>query len=63
MKTLILSFSNNIVNEESFIPNKMGLTFACVQECENYLKETNNVVEHICINKRLYSSQVEEDYK
>lgn len=52
MKTLILSFSNNIVNEESFIPNKMGLTFACVQECENYLKENNYEVEHICINKK-----------
>ena len=27
MKTLILSFSNNLVNEDSFIPNKIGLTF------------------------------------
>lgn len=24
MKTLILSFSNNIVDEDSFIPNKKG---------------------------------------
>ena len=35
MKTLILSFSNNLVDENSFIPNKMGLTFSCVEVCEN----------------------------
>ena len=52
MKTLILSFSNNIVNEDSFIPNKMGLTFACVEECEKDLKEKGYEVEHICINKK-----------
>ena len=27
MKVLILSFSSNQVNEDSFIPNKIGLTF------------------------------------
>lgn len=52
MKTLILSFSNNIVNEDSFIPNKMGLTFACVEECEKDLKEKGHEVEHICMNKK-----------
>ena len=30
MKALILSFSANQVNEESFIPNKIGLTSACM---------------------------------
>ena len=30
MKVLILSFSSNKVNEDSYIPNKTGLTFACV---------------------------------
>ena len=38
MKTLILSFSNNLVNEESFIPNRIGLTFSCVEVCEKELK-------------------------
>ena len=52
MKTLILSFSNNLVNEESFIPNKIGLTFSCVELCENKIKELGNEVEHICINKK-----------
>ena len=52
MKTLILSFSNNLVNEDSFIPNKIGLTFSCVEVCENYLNEHNFEVEHICINKK-----------
>ena len=52
MKTLILSFSNNLVNEDSFIPNKMGLTFSCVEVCENILKDKNYEVEHICINKK-----------
>ena len=32
MKVLILSFSNNQVNEDSFIPNKIGLTFSCVED-------------------------------
>lgn len=49
MKVLILSFSNNKVNEDSFIPNKIGLTFSCVEECENVLKKE---CEHICINKK-----------
>ena len=52
MKTLILSFSNNLVNEDSFIPNEKGLTFSCVEVCENKLKEKNIEVEHICINKK-----------
>ena len=38
MKVLILSFSSNQVNEDSFIPNKIGLTFSCVEECEKQLK-------------------------
>jgi len=52
MKVLILSFSNNKVNEDSFIPNKIGLTFSCVEECEKNLKKYGNEVEHICINKK-----------
>lgn len=52
MKTLILSFSANQVNENSFVPNKIGLTFSCVKECEKELKKSANVVEHICINKK-----------
>ena len=52
MKTLILSFSNNLVNEDSFIPNKMGLTFSCVKVCEDYLINQKLDVEHICINKK-----------
>lgn len=52
MKTLILSFSANKVNESSFIPNKLGLTFACVEECEKALKEKEYEVEHICVNKK-----------
>ena len=51
MKVLILSFSNNLVNEDSFIPNKIGLTFSCVEECERLLKD-KAIVEHICINKK-----------
>lgn len=41
MKVLILSFSSNQVNEDSFIPNKIGLTFSCAQECEKQLKTLN----------------------
>lgn len=52
MKVLILSFSANQVNEDSFIPNKIGLTFSCVEECEKKLKNLGNEVEHICINKK-----------
>lgn len=52
MKVLILSFSNNQVNEDSYIPNKIGLTFSCVEECEKELKRLGNKVEHICINKK-----------
>ena len=51
MKTLILSFSNNLVNEESFIPNRIGLTFSCVEVCEKELKKHGYEVEHICIQK------------
>ena len=50
MKVLILSFSNNKVNEDSFVPNKIGLTFSCVKECEEQLKHDKNDVEHICMN-------------
>lgn len=52
MKVLILSFSNNQVNEDSYIPNKIGLTFTCVEECEKELRKLGNEVEHICINKK-----------
>ncbi len=52
MKTLILSFSNNSVNEDSFIPNKMGLTFSCVEVCENELRKQGYDVEHICMNRK-----------
>ena len=52
MKVLILSFSSNQVNEDSFIPNKIGLTFSCVEECEKELKKLGNDVEHICINRK-----------
>ena len=52
MKVLILSFSTNQVNEDSYIPNKIGLTFSCVEECEKELKMLGNEVEHIRINKK-----------
>jgi len=52
MRALILSFSSNKVNEGSFIPNKQGLTFACVEECEKALSDLNSEVEHICINNK-----------
>jgi len=52
MKILILSFSNNIVNEDSFIPNKRGLTFACVDECVKSIEKNNYEWEHICLNKK-----------
>lgn len=52
MKVLILSFSANQVNEDSYIPNKIGLTFSCVEECEKELKRLENEVEHICMNKK-----------
>lgn len=52
MKALILSFSNNRVNEDSFVPNKIGLTFSCVKECEEQFRFQGDDVEHICINKK-----------
>ncbi len=52
MKTLILSFSNNLVNEDSFVPNKIGLTFSCVEVCENELQNLGYESEHICINRK-----------
>ena len=52
MKVLILSFSNNIVNEDSFIPNKKGLTMSCVEVCESKLKELGYEFEYICMNKK-----------
>lgn len=52
MKALILSFSANQVNEESFIPNKIGLTFSCVKEFEKELEKSGIEVEYICINKK-----------
>ena len=50
MKVLILSFSNNKVNEDSYIPNKTGLTFTCVNECIKELNKKNIQAEHICMN-------------
>ena len=47
MKILILSFSNNKVNEDSYVPDKIGLTFSCVDECINELKNKGIQVEHI----------------
>ena len=35
MRILILSFSANKINEDSYILNKTGLTFTCVDECIN----------------------------
>lgn len=52
MKTLILNFSNNIVNEDSFIPNEKGLTMSCIEICENKLKEIECEYEYICTNKK-----------
>ena len=52
IKALILSGSANKVNDKSFIPNKMGLTFSCVIECSNALKSMGRDVEHICLNKK-----------
>lgn len=52
MKVLILSFSANQVNEDSFIPNKMGLTYACVEECKKELENYGYEVEHICMNNK-----------
>ena len=52
MKVLILSFSANKVNEDSFVPNKIGLTFSCVEECQKQLDLLKYDYEHICINKK-----------
>lgn len=52
MKVLILSFSSNKVNENSFIPNKMGLTFATVEECEKCLAVHGYEYKHICVNNK-----------
>ncbi len=52
MKVLILSFSSNIVNEDSFIPNKIGLTFSCVKLCQDTLHSFGYENVHICINRK-----------
>ncbi len=52
MKVLILGFSNNIVDENSFIPNEKGLTLACIEACEDKLKELEIDYEYICMNKK-----------
>ena len=52
MKVLIISFSSNKVNENSFIPNKIGLTFSCVEECIKNLELNNYSYEHICMNQK-----------
>lgn len=55
MQVLILSFSNNQVNEDSFIPNKIGLTFSCVEECEKELK--NNVCKNTCNKSKFWKTK------
>ena len=40
MGVLILSFSANKVNEDSYIPNKKGLTFACAGGSGNGTENT-----------------------
>lgn len=50
MKVIIFSFSNNKVNDDSFIPNEKGLTFSCVDECINELNKQEIQNEHICMN-------------
>lgn len=52
MKVLILSFSSNKVNEDSFVPNKIGLTFSCVEECKGELEKLGYETEHICISNK-----------
>ena len=52
MKTLIMGFSNNIVDEDSFIPNKKGLTMSCIEVCENSIQELGHEYEYICMNKK-----------
>ncbi len=52
MKVLILSFSSNQVNEDSFIPNKIGLTFFLCRRMRKQLKTLKYEYEHICINKK-----------
>ena len=52
MKVLILGFSNNIVSEDSFIPNQKGLTKSCIDVCEDKLKELGYESEYICMNKK-----------
>ena len=53
MKVLILGFSNNIVNEDSFIPNKKGLTLSTIEVVEEELKKNNCKTEYICMNKKI----------
>ena len=50
MGILILSFSANKVNEDSYVLNKKGLTFDCVDECINELDKKNIKSKHICMN-------------
>ena len=50
MRVLILSFSANKVNEDSYVLNKKGLTFDCVDECINELDKKNIKSKHICMN-------------
>lgn len=52
MKVLLLSFSSNKVNKDSFIPNKLGLTFACLDVCKKELEKLGYETEHICVNKK-----------
>ena len=50
MKVLILSFSNHKVNSDSFVPNKKGLTFSCVEQCIKELNKQHIFNQHICMN-------------
>lgn len=50
MKVLILSFSNHKVNSDSFVPNKKGLTFSCVEQCIKELNQQHIFNQHICMN-------------
>ena len=52
MKVLILGFSNNIVSEDSFIPNQKGLTQACIDVCLDALKDKDIETDYICMNKK-----------
>ena len=53
MKVLILSFSNNKVNEDSFIPNKKGFNKV---EIHKFMEVRDNIVsfKNLNINRESY---------